>query len=386
MRRLNPDAIERGAKPRAEPQGRRRGRACAHARSRASRAPPARAALAAHRLAQRCRRGHRCAAGRRRRLALARRHAGVDLRPGHRAPADGERRCGLSPAPGHRRRPRKNTPREVLLAASASICGQPILAIDPVDMKTRLESLPLGPQRHGGAPAARRALCPHHRGLAGGALAAGQQLPPDRPRRPAHQRCRYRAASPGCRWSSATRRRSTPPICSTCWRASPTSRRRVRGAALGRRAALEPAFRQRRRRQAAGGFAAGGLVAAGPARARAEPAGQGRQRHRPAHAGPPRGAAWPGAARSGAASQEQRRPRRWTKANHAGRNGRETADRDRAADLMAALDVGTTKVCCFIARRGEDGRPQRRRHRPPARRAACAAAPSSTWRRPRPRS
>jgi cell division protein FtsA len=27
-------------------------------------------------------------------------------------------------------------------------------------------------------------------------------------------------------------------------------------------------------------------------------------------------------------------------------------------DLTAALDVGTTKVCCFIARRGEDGRPQ----------------------------
>ena len=27
-------------------------------------------------------------------------------------------------------------------------------------------------------------------------------------------------------------------------------------------------------------------------------------------------------------------------------------------DLMAALDVGTTKVCCFVARRGEDGRPQ----------------------------
>jgi len=27
-------------------------------------------------------------------------------------------------------------------------------------------------------------------------------------------------------------------------------------------------------------------------------------------------------------------------------------------DLTAALDVGTTKACCFIARRGEDGRPQ----------------------------
>ncbi|HZT18171.1 MAG TPA: cell division protein FtsA [Dongiaceae bacterium] len=27
-------------------------------------------------------------------------------------------------------------------------------------------------------------------------------------------------------------------------------------------------------------------------------------------------------------------------------------------DVMAALDVGTTKVCCFIARRGENGRPQ----------------------------
>src|SRR4029077_4429691 len=27
-------------------------------------------------------------------------------------------------------------------------------------------------------------------------------------------------------------------------------------------------------------------------------------------------------------------------------------------DIIAALDVGTTKVCCFIARRGEDGRPR----------------------------
>ena len=27
-------------------------------------------------------------------------------------------------------------------------------------------------------------------------------------------------------------------------------------------------------------------------------------------------------------------------------------------DLSAALDVGTTKVCCFIARLGEDGRPR----------------------------
>ena len=26
--------------------------------------------------------------------------------------------------------------------------------------------------------------------------------------------------------------------------------------------------------------------------------------------------------------------------------------------LVAAIDIGTTKVCCFIARRGEDGRPR----------------------------
>ena len=50
---------------------------------------------------------------------------------------------------------------------------------------------------------------------------------------------------------------------------------------------------------------------------------------------------------------------------------KKNARRRRATDLIAALDVGTSKMCCFIARVGRGRPPADRRHRPPdlARRA-----------------
>ena len=188
---------------------------------------------------------------------------------------------------------RKNTPREVLLGSLGVHMGQPLLAIDPVDMKKRLQSL--GWIRS--ATVERR--LPD---------ALYVRITEDYPAALWQQSGTFRlidrdghlisdvdvaALRPAAGAWSAPARRSTPPICSTCWRASPISRAGSAappgwasgaGTCISTMASTSSCRRIRRRR----------LVAAGPARARAEPARPGYQRHRHAPAGPPRGPAWPG--------------------------------------------------------------------------------------------
>ena len=59
-----------------------------------------------------------------------------------------------------------------------------------------------------------------------------------------------------------------------------------------------------------------------------------------------------------------------------GFNGRKYRGWHRG-EVVAALDIGSTKVVCFIARLSEDGRPEI---------VASGPAGSSTWKRPRGRS
>ncbi|HZT18170.1 MAG TPA: cell division protein FtsQ/DivIB [Dongiaceae bacterium] len=126
MRRLNPDALERGGKPPPARKGALRRRPAPRWRQLAARAGAAAALL----------------------LALA--GAGVWLwRSGIPAAAwrrIDDRILAASAEAGYRLRQvvvegRQNTPRELLLARLGVHRGQPLLAIDPADMKARLAGL-----------------------------------------------------------------------------------------------------------------------------------------------------------------------------------------------------------------------------------------------------
>ena len=142
MRRLNPDAIERGTKPRA-------GRRAPGGQNGAPAPRPVARQAARRRPAPRWQRiAWRSAAVAAIALLLAG-GAGWLWRAGIPASIYGQvtgRLLTASADAGYRLRQvivegRKNTPREVLLGSLGVHMGQPLLAIDPVDMKKRLQSL-----------------------------------------------------------------------------------------------------------------------------------------------------------------------------------------------------------------------------------------------------
>jgi cell division protein FtsQ len=146
MRRLNPDAIERDAKPRA---GRKAPGGQNGAPAPRQVARPAARQVARRRPTPRWRRiAWRAGAAAAIALLLAG-GAGWLWRAGIPASIYGQvtgRLLTASADAGYRLRQvivegRKNTPREVLLASLGVHMGQPLLAIDPVDMKKRLQSL-----------------------------------------------------------------------------------------------------------------------------------------------------------------------------------------------------------------------------------------------------
>ncbi len=146
MRRLNPDAIERDAKPRA---GRKSPGGQNGAPAPRQVARPAARQVARRRPTPRWRRiAWRAGAATAIALLLAG-GAGWLWRAGIPASIYGQvtgRLLTASADAGYRLRQvivegRKNTPREVLLGSLGVHMGQPLLAIDPVDMKKRLQSL-----------------------------------------------------------------------------------------------------------------------------------------------------------------------------------------------------------------------------------------------------
>jgi cell division protein FtsQ len=142
MRRLNPDAIERGAKPRA-------GRKASSGQNGTTAPRPVVRQAARRKPAPRWRRIAWRAAGVAAVALMLAAGGGWLWRAGIPASIYAQvtgRLLTASADAGYRLRQvivegRKNTPREVLLGSLGVHMGQPLLAIDPVDMKKRLQNL-----------------------------------------------------------------------------------------------------------------------------------------------------------------------------------------------------------------------------------------------------
>ena len=181
---------------------------------------------------------------------------------------------------------------------------------------------------------------------------------PDRPRR------RRRSATPTSprfaelplRGRRRTRPQHAADAAATCWRASPRSRRRVTRRRPGRRAALEPASRQRHRRQAAGGRRAAAPGAARRGSSASTSLLDARRRGRSICAC--RTGWWCGCRRTRASCAASRSARQDSLSGRSDGAIMRKARLSTGGGLIAALDIGTTKVCCFIARLGDDGRPR----------------------------
>ena len=194
-----------------------------------------------------------------------------------------------------------------------------------------------------------------------------------------------RRNSPSCRWWSATMRRNTPPSCWPCWRPSPSwssaSPPRSASAAGAGTCAWTPATasldvqlpetecrrglvatrRDRARPTSCSTATSPSSICACPTAWSSARCARPRPRRQRAAAAIP-------------ASRHEHGVHRVKKNKKKPRNG-----------LVAALDVGSTKIACFVAQ-GRGRHRAGRRHRPPGLAPACAAARSSTWKAPRARS